>query len=91
MRFTSKFDDEMIIDHIVMMENLEQGQVVAKYTVEGLVDGHWQELCQGESIGHKRIEPIAPVRASAVRLKIDKALAGSASIRFFAAYNCKAI
>jgi len=87
---TSRFNDEMTIDHIVLMENLELGQNVAEYGVEALVGKTWTEICRGETIGHKRIEPIAPVTASAVRLRISKTLTGSASIRLFAAYNAKA-
>ena len=50
------------IDHVILMEQISEGERVRKYIVEGLVNDQWQELCKGSSIGHKRIQRFAPRR-----------------------------
>jgi len=57
------------IDHVVLMEDIRQGERVRGWVVEGLVDGAWQEICRGRVIGHKRIARCGPVEVSAVRLR----------------------
>ncbi|MCE5269032.1 MAG: alpha-L-fucosidase, partial [Planctomycetaceae bacterium] len=63
------------IDHVILMEQISEGQRVREYVVEGLVGDHWTELCHGQSIGHKRIERFAPVEVSKVRVRSTKHIA----------------
>ncbi len=64
------------IDHVVLMEDLAQGQRVREYVVEGLVPGNqWEKICDGVSIGHKRIQQIKPVEVAAVRFRATKSAA----------------
>ena len=75
------------ISRAVMMEDIVQGERVRKYKVEGLVPGNvWKTLCEGESIGHKRIQTFDAVEAGKVRLIVDRA-AGMADIKEFSAYT----
>ena len=75
------------IDHITIMEEIKDGERVRAYKLEGLVAGNkWQELCEGISIGHKRIQKIEPVEVAKVRLKITKS-AATPKIRDLAVYN----
>ncbi|MBN2310943.1 MAG: alpha-L-fucosidase [Candidatus Hydrogenedentes bacterium] len=68
-------DQPMEIDHIVAMEDIRQGERVRAYIVEGRTDEGWRLLSQGTAIGHKKIEPIAPVEVRAVRLRITESAA----------------
>jgi alpha-L-fucosidase len=74
------------IDHVVTEEDLRDGERVRSYVVEGLVDGTWQQLVAGTAIGHKKIDPIAPVRVSDLRLRILDS-ADTPRIRRFAAFG----
>ena len=58
------------IDHVILQEEIAAGERVRKYAVEGLVPGGtWQTLCEGTSIGHKRIERFEPIEAARVRFR----------------------
>jgi alpha-L-fucosidase len=59
-----------IIDHVMAMENIAEGERVRQYRIEALVGKGWREICQGTAIGHKKIDPFPPVAASRVRLQV---------------------
>jgi alpha-L-fucosidase len=64
------------IDHVVIQEQLEHGERIRSYRIEGKSSGNnWEELCSGISVGHKRIQRFDPRHLSAIRLKIDQAKA----------------
>ncbi len=75
-----------VIDHAIVMEQIDAGQRVRQYVVEGFVDGKWTELCRGQSIGHKRIERFASVKATKVRLRTTESVA-EPLIRKLAVYH----
>ncbi len=65
-----------VIDHLWIMEEITQGERIRAYVVEGLTGGQrWQTLCQGTSVGHKRIEQFEPVEVAAVRLRVTGSVA----------------
>lgn len=75
------------IDHVVIMEAISSGQRVREYSVQGLIGGDkWAKLCDGFSIGHKRIQQFEPVEVKAVRLHITKS-AAKPLIRELAVYK----
>lgn len=64
------------VDHVSLMEDIRYGERIREYCVEGLVvSGDWQVLCQGTSIGHKRIQPFNPTSVSQLRIKMATASA----------------
>jgi len=66
---------------------LKQGERVREYVVEGLGEGGaWTKLCEGISIGHKRIQQFEPRKISAVRLRATRSV-GIPLIRRLAAYS----
>jgi len=64
-------------NQLVIMEDITHGERVRDYVVDALlVDGNWQRVCAGESIGHKRIQFISDgARATKVRLRINQSIA----------------
>jgi alpha-L-fucosidase len=81
-----RFPKPANIDHIVLMEDIIHGQRVREYQVEGLLPGNrWEKLCDGISIGHKRIQRVTPTEVAAVRFRATKATADP-RIRSLAAY-----
>lgn len=57
-----------------LREDIWQGQRVARYTVEGLVDGTWRPLGRGTTIGYRKLDRVTPVRVSGVRVMIEDAI-----------------
>ena len=56
------------VDSVILMEDITRGERVREYVVEGLVAAdRWQTLCDGTSVGHKRIQEFAPVEIAAAR------------------------
>lgn len=79
-------DRPTIIDHVLSMEDIHQGERVRDYVIEGRVGARWFKLCEGTAIGHKKIDRIKPVTVAAVRLQCRKS-AGEPIIRKLAVYN----
>jgi len=74
------------IDHVILMEQITKGERVREYVIEGKAGNQWQKIGGGSCIGHKRIEKIAPVEVSAVRLRVTSSV-GEPIIRKLAVYN----
>ncbi len=55
-------------------------------SLTGMVNGAWQQLASGTAIGHKKIDRIAPVVVTRVRLRILEAV-GTPEIKRFAVYG----
>ena len=75
-----------VMDHIVVMEDIPEGERIRSYTVEGWDGEAWSILCQGTAVGHKRIERLAPVTVTRLRLNCKGSVA-TPLIRKFAAYH----
>ena len=72
--YVINFESEKSINHVVIQEDISHGERVRMYTVEGMVNGQWQELCTGSCIGHKRVERFETQECSAVKLTIDESV-----------------
>lgn len=80
-------DHPTIIDHVITMEDIAQGERVREYVIEGRVgSGEWIKLCDGTAIGHKKIDRIKPITVSELRLNCTKS-AAEPIIRKLAVYN----
>jgi alpha-L-fucosidase len=74
-------------NHVVIMEDIARGERVREYAVEALVAGNKsQKICDGISIGHKRIQQFESLEAAKIRLRFTKAVAGPI-IRELAIYD----
>ncbi len=76
------------INHIITMEDYRQGQRIRTYTIEGYRKGKWIELCEGQSVGRKKIDYFPEIDVSKVRLTIDKAV-GEPLIRSMSVHYVK--
>ncbi len=82
-----KLPRPQIVDTVSIMEDITQGERIRRYAVEGLAaDGVWKAVCNGESVGHKRIQSFKPINVSRIRLRIDEATA-TPLIRQLAVYR----
>jgi alpha-L-fucosidase len=57
-------------------ENITRGQIMSGYTVSGEgMDGAWHELSRGTTIGHAKIDRIAPTTVRRIRLSVESSVA----------------
>lgn len=84
---TLTFSKPQRINQVVTMEDLHKGQKIAKYTIEAKVGSKWENIVNGQTIGHKRIDQFAPVTASAVRFTVTESLVKPAVMRTIGIFN----
>lgn len=73
------------VDHIILMENILEGERVREYLVEGRSGGSWKELSRGAAIGHKKIDRCKGMEVDGIRLTIRKS-DGAPQVRKLAVY-----
>ena len=86
---TLSFDKPTVIDHIISMEDIQHGQRVREYVIEGFYGAAWQKLFEGTSIGYKKIDYFDPIEVTKLRLRIIK-LAAKPLIKRLAVFSVKA-
>ena len=64
-----------------LREEIAQGQVVARYSLEGSDGTRWRPLSTGATIGCRKLDRLPPTRVRRIRLRIDDALEAPAPIR----------
>lgn len=74
------------VDHVLLMEDISQGERVLEYVLEARVNGEWKEVVKGTAIGHKRIDQFDPVESDRWRFRCLKSN-GQIAISKFAAYS----
>lgn len=67
---TLRFRHPVVFNRFLAQEPIRLGQRVKSFSVEALVNGQWQELAKGTTIGYKRILRFNSVQATQVRLHI---------------------
>lgn len=71
-----KLRQPMNLDAFLAMEDITQGERVREYRLDGLAaGGEWRKLCDGQSIGHKRIQEFPRLKVSVVRIQFTKFIA----------------
>lgn len=88
-KLTVEFGVERRVDHVVLQEDIAQGERVRSYELEARIDDKWRVIGAGSAIGQKHIQPIGAVVADALRLHVRHA-DGKPQIRRFAVYNTEA-
>jgi len=58
------------VNHVIIEEDISRGENIRKYYVEASVNGRWEPLCEGISVGHKRIQQFEEVCTDKIRLQI---------------------
>jgi alpha-L-fucosidase len=63
------------VNQLVIQENVKNGERIRKYKVQALVKGKWEEVCNGQSVGNKRIQKFETVTTNRIRLLVTDAVA----------------
>lgn len=58
------------INVVLLQEDITKGQRVEAFEVEALVDGQWQPVGQGTTVGYKRLLRFPEVKATQLRVKL---------------------
>jgi alpha-L-fucosidase len=64
------FSDLTDVNHLVLQENLREGQKIRKYAIEGWRDEEWFEIHVGSSIGNKKIDYFPTENLQKLRIRI---------------------
>ena len=78
------------INVIMLQEDISKGQRVESFTIEALVNGKWQEVGNGTTIGYKRMVRLPQVNANKIRVTINSSRLTS-NISNVAAYYAEPI
>ena len=62
-------------------EDITHGQCIARYAVQGAVDGEWRELSRGTTIGHCKLDRFVPAQVRRVRVVVEDAVAAPRPLR----------
>ena len=77
-----------LINQIVIKEDIQFGERIRSYSVEGLnQNDHWEQLCEGVSVGHKRIQQFEGKNLSKIRLNIIDSIAVPMISKFSVFHN----
>jgi len=78
--------DGAYVDHLIIEEDQSKGQLVQLYVIESKINGQWQLVANGSSIGHKKIDVVTPLMfVSDIRWVCLEAV-DTPTIKRFAAY-----
>ena len=56
---------------LLIQEDISKGQRIEAFTVEVWVDGSWQKLCEGTTVGYKRLLRFSEHRATKIRVTVN--------------------
>jgi len=73
-RVTFKLGTPMRIDTVILQEDIANGERVREFHLEGLAGGAWRKIGEGTAIGHKRIQPVAPITVESLRIVTTKSV-----------------
>lgn len=57
------------MSYVVIQEHIALGQRVRKFSIEAEVNGQWQEVAAGTTVGYKRILPLKDVKSDKLRVR----------------------
>ncbi len=81
-----KLDNPSSVNHCIIQEDIAQGEHIRHYKIEAFINNQWQLVCDGESVGHKRIHEFPVVETSEMRLTITEQVA-TPIIKNFSIYH----
>ncbi len=83
---TLKFATEKEINQVEIAEEIAHGERIRAYQIDAVIDGQWKKICDGSSVGHKRIQLFDRVRTAELRLTISGSN-GEPIVKSFSAYR----
>ncbi|MEX0882402.1 MAG: alpha-L-fucosidase, partial [Cyclobacteriaceae bacterium] len=75
-----------LIDHIILEEEISNGERVREFILEANINGKWTTIYKGSSIGHKHIVKLDPVHTDKVRF-VSLSSEGEPQIKSMSVYK----
>ena len=72
---TLDMENEKQINHVIIMEEISEGERVREFILERFSNGKWITLCSGTCIGHKYIQQFDTANVTKVKLTISRSIA----------------
>lgn len=69
-----KLKKKQSVKQVIIQEDITKGERIRKYRVEGLTNNGWKTLCDGQSVGYKRIQTFVPTTISKLRLIVEESI-----------------
>lgn len=69
------FDSAKTVNFVLLQENIALGQRVEKFHIAAMIDGEWEQVAEGTTIGYKRILEIPSVETTAIKIEFEAAKA----------------
>ncbi|WP_316793343.1 alpha-L-fucosidase [Pedobacter frigoris] len=66
---------ESDVNHISIGEDISKGERIRKYKIEARINNRWKPICEGTSVGNKRIQMFENVKTKAIRLIVEESIA----------------
>ncbi len=85
--FLIKLKKAQDINQVSIQEDISKGERIRKYKVEAFINGRWELLCKGSSIGNKRIQMFKKITTKKIRLTITESIL-QPQISSFKTYMC---
>ena len=70
-----KLPVQQVINHIVIQEDIKNGERIREYEIQAKLKGKWQTIAEGTCVGHKRIQTFDSVKTDKIRLLVNKSTA----------------
>ena len=70
-----KLPNKQEVNHVIIQENIKNGERIRKYKIEAFVNGKWKSIGFGECVGHKRIQQLEPETTNKIRLVVEESIA----------------
>lgn len=83
---TLRLDKPSRVNYCMIQEDISRGERIRRYRIDAECGGQWITVAHGESVGHKRIQPLRAVEATALRLVVEESR-GEPLVKAFSAFN----
>lgn len=80
------FKKPVALNHVILQEELNKGQRVIAYIIEGYNLDKWTKLYEGSSVGNKKIDNFNTIKVEKIRVRFLK-FKSLPQIKKFAVYN----
>ncbi|MEP6626407.1 MAG: alpha-L-fucosidase [Ginsengibacter sp.] len=80
-----RFKETQNVNQISLGEDISKGERIMKYSIEALIERKWKLVCEGTSVGNKRIQKFAAIKTKSLKLVIREAK-DTPDILFFHSY-----
>jgi alpha-L-fucosidase len=64
-----------------LREEVERGQSVARYVVEGRDGARWRTLSRGTTIGHRKLDRFPPAVITGARVRVEEWVGPRGAVR----------